>query len=154
MDVLVLSIGKLILLALLYLFLARTVRIMALELSGTSQGVSVPSRPAVAFGETRRRPKGTPREVVVHVPDTRPRVVTLDDQPLTLGRATRVNVQVDDRYVSDEHVELRPDDEGWLVRDLGSTNGTFLNGAKITQATPIGPGDQIRLGKTRVEVRR
>ncbi len=57
-------------------------------------------------------------------------------------------------YVSDEHAEILPDDGGWAVRDLGSTNGTFLNGAKVTQPTPLATGDQIRLGKTRVEVRR
>lgn len=154
MDVLVLSIGKLLLLLFLYVFLGRAVRTMALDLSGSRQAASAPSRPAVAFREPSRRPRRNPTEVVVHAPDTEPRVVTLNDRALTLGRATRVNIRLDDRYVSDEHAEVRPDDEGWLVRDLGSTNGTYLNGAKITQPTPIGPGDQIRLGKTRVEVRR
>jgi pSer/pThr/pTyr-binding forkhead associated (FHA) protein len=61
---------------------------------------------------------------------------------------------LEDVYVSDEHAEILPDDGGWSVRDLGSTNGTFLNGAKIHRPTPLAVGDQLRLGKTRVEVRR
>lgn len=65
-----------------------------------------------------------------------------------------MTVQLDDVYVSDEHALIAPTGDGWAVRDLGSTNGTYLNGAKVSQPTPLSAGDQLRLGKTRVEVRR
>jgi pSer/pThr/pTyr-binding forkhead associated (FHA) protein len=78
----------------------------------------------------------------------------LGDRTITLGRATGVDIPLDDVYASDEHAQIVPDDGGWSVRDLGSTNGTFLNGAKLTRVTPLASGDQLRLGKTRVEVRR
>lgn len=153
MPIAILTVAKLILLLLLYLFLIRAVRTVAMDLRGTP-GRAAPPRPAVAPDRDRSPPRKAAREVVVHAPDAKPRVVALDDQPVTLGRSNRMNVRVDDRYVSDEHAELRPGDGGWTVRDLGSTNGTFLNGAKLTRPTTVGPGDQIRLGKTRVEVRR
>ena len=45
-------------------------------------------------------------------------------------------------------------DGQWLVEDLGSTNGTFLDRAKVTQPTPVGTGTPIRIGKTALELRR
>ena len=90
---------------------------------------------------------------MIHPPEGKPRVVTLDGT-VTLGRSTRMTAQLEDSYVSDEHAAVEPDGDGWTVRDLGSTNGTYLNGAKVTQPTEVGAGDQLRLGKTRIEVRR
>lgn len=150
----VFTVLKLVLLLFLYLFLARAVRVVAADLYGRRRrDRRAPPRPAVAPGEQRRGSR-PPRELVVHPPDGRPRVVPLDGQPVTLGRAPSMTVQLDDVYVSDEHVLIAPSDDGWSVRDLGSTNGTYLNGAKVTQPTPLSAGDQLRLGKTRVEVRR
>jgi pSer/pThr/pTyr-binding forkhead associated (FHA) protein len=53
-----------------------------------------------------------------------------------LGRARTCDVTVDDPSVSRQHAELRPEGEGWLVADLGSTNGTFVNGRRI-QTAPL-----------------
>lgn len=154
MSVAVLTVLKLVLLALLYLFLARTVRAVTADLYGRRRRERrAPPRPAVAASEHRRGSR-PPRELVVHPPDERPQVVPLDSQPVSLGRAPSMTVQLDDVYVSDEHALITPTDDGWAVRDLGSTNGTYLNGAKVTQPTPLSAGDQLRLGKTRVEVRR
>lgn len=154
MSVAVFTLLKLGLLALLYLFLARTVRAVTADLYGRRRrDRRAPPRPAVAPSEQRRGSR-PPREIVVHPPDGRPRVVPLDGQPVTLGRAPSMTVQLDDAFVSDEHALIAPTDDGWAVRDLGSTNGTYVNGAKVTQPTRLSAGDQLRLGKTRVEVRR
>lgn len=147
------TILKLVLLALLYLFLAHAVRVVVRDLYGPARRSRPPPRPALAPAETGRRRK-PPREIVVHPPNGRPRVVALRGDAVTLGRGHDVSVAVEDVYVSDLHAELHPDGEGWVVRDLGSTNGTFLNGAKVTQPTPVSAGDQLGIGKTRIEVRR
>lgn len=155
MPIAVLTLVKLALLALLYLFLFRTVRTVASDLYGVGQRKQAPPpRTPVAKAEQPKKTRRQPRELVVHPPNGRPTVVPLKDGPVTLGRSDRAGVLVEDVYVSDEHAEVAPDEGGWSVRDLGSTNGTFLNGAKVTQPTPLAAGDQLRLGKTRVEVRR
>lgn len=159
MPVELLTLLKFILLALLYLFVGRTVRSTTAGITGLrgrrgDPGAPTP-RPAVAnpSGQSRRS-RRVPRQIVVHDAGAAPRVVGLTGHGLVLGRGPTVQVPLGDIYVSDEHAEILPDDGSWSVRDLGSTNGTFLNGAKVTRPTPITAGDQLRLGKTTVEVRR
>jgi S1-C subfamily serine protease len=53
-----------------------------------------------------------------------------------------------DLEVSGRHAELRPSGGAWVVRDLGSRNGTFVNGERIADARPLGGGDRVRLGPT------
>ena len=153
MPVALLTILKLVLLALLYVFLARAVRAVTSDLYGSRKRTE-PPRPAVAQASPPRKSRKIPKEIVVHPPTGKPVVVPLEHEPITFGRGRSVTVPLEDVYVSDEHAEILPDDGGWSIRDRGSTNGTFLNGAKVTQPTPLAAGDQVRLGKTRVEVRR
>jgi pSer/pThr/pTyr-binding forkhead associated (FHA) protein len=157
MPTVILTIFKLVLLAGLYFFLWRAVRVVVADLYGQKRRPSPgPPRPAVADAGQRRSGRGgkPPGEIVVHPPEGKPAVVDLERESVTIGRSDRVTVAVDDPYVSDEHASIAPDGDGWVVRDLGSTNGTYLNGAKVTQPTPVNAGDQVRVGKTRIEVRR
>jgi pSer/pThr/pTyr-binding forkhead associated (FHA) protein len=156
MPIELLTLLKFALLALLYLFVGRTVRTVSLELYGGRRKAAAPApRPAVAApADATRRSRRIPREIVVHPPEGAPQVVALRGHGVILGRSSNVDVLVDDLYVSDEHAEILPDDGSWSVRDLGSTNGTFLNGGKVTRPTPLAAGDQLRLGKTSIEVRR
>lgn len=151
----VLTLLKFALLGLLYLFLLRAVKVIVTDLYGPRRKAA-PPRPAVASGSSRepRRSRKVPREIVVHPPSGQPVVHQLSGRGAILGRSHGTTVVVDDVYVSDEHAEILPDDGGWSVRDLGSTNGTYLNGAKVTRPTPLAAGDQLRLGKSNVEVRR
>ncbi len=153
MPVALLTILKLVVLALLYLFLIRAVRAVTADLYGPRRRrPAAPSRPATA--DTTRRAQHPPRELLVHPPDGRPIVVPLGTDTVTLGRSERMTVALEDAYVSDEHALVAPDGDGFVVRDLGSTNGTYLNGTRVAQPTPIAVGDQLRIGKTRIEVRR
>jgi pSer/pThr/pTyr-binding forkhead associated (FHA) protein len=151
-----LTLVKLVLLALLYFFLVRAFRTVLIDLYGPSKRNAPPPRPQVASpSSNQKRSRRTPRELVVHAPNGRPNVVKLNGDSVRFGRAADVTVRVDDAYISDQHAEVLPDGEGgWKVRDLGSTNGTYLNGAKVTQPMPLSNGDQLRIGKTTVEIRR
>lgn len=154
MPIGLLTLLKLALLAGLYLFLLRVVKVIALDLYGPSKRKQARTRQPVAVAPDQRKVRRQPREIVVHHVSGTPQVVALNGTPVTLGRSSVASVLVDDLYVSDEHVQILPEDDRWLVRDLGSTNGTFLNGAKVTQPTPLSAGDHLRIGKTRIEVRR
>ncbi|MEM7482245.1 MAG: SpoIIE family protein phosphatase [Acidobacteriota bacterium] len=70
----------------------------------------------------------------------------LEGDELTLGRSASCDVVLRDPYLSRRHTRLRRQDEEILVEDLGSRNGTHLNGRQITEPTPVGPGDVVRLG--------
>ena len=65
----------------------------------------------------------------------------------TLGRSRECDVVVDDANVSRRHAEIRPGPHGWTIADLGSTNGTRVNGRSVSGgAHPIEPGDRLELG--------
>jgi pSer/pThr/pTyr-binding forkhead associated (FHA) protein len=78
----------------------------------------------------------------------------LTDQQITIGRADDATLVLGDDYASTRHARLFPQDGQWLVEDLGSTNGTYLDRQKVTQPTPVPIGVPIRIGKTVLELRR
>lgn len=70
-------------------------------------------------------------------------------QRVTIGRATDCDCVISEPTVSRRHAELRRDEERWLLRDLGSRNGTRVNGMRVAAQTPVYPGDRIALGDAR-----
>jgi hypothetical protein len=72
-------------------------------------------------------------------------------EEITLGREN-ATVVLDDPEVSRRHAVIRPRDGGLEVEDLASTNGTYVNGQRISVPTPLTPGDQLRLGDTVLQV--
>ncbi|HEY3242924.1 MAG TPA: FHA domain-containing protein [Phycisphaerae bacterium] len=75
------------------------------------------------------------------------RVISIDRPQITMGRSPRADVVIADQEISRRHLMFRLNAEGLFCFDLGSTNGTFVNGRPITQQL-IREGDQIRLGET------
>lgn len=155
MPVALLTLGNLLLLVLLYLFLWRVVRVIAADLAEPAPATApaVP-RPVAAQPERQPAARKLPTELVLHPVQGPPHTVSLDGDRLVFGRANNVDQRLEDDYVSDEHAELVHADGQWRVRDLGSTNGTYLNGQKVIAPTAVAAGDQLQLGKTRLEVRR
>jgi hypothetical protein len=145
----VLTTLKYLFLALLYLFIARAVRVVYLDLVGPR----VPKPRGARAKPTAARRRGTPKTVVVTEAEKPVRTFPLDGE-LTFGRSDSCGVQLDDTYVSTLHARLFSKDGTWFVEDLGSTNGTYLNRVKVTSPSPIAVGDEVRVGKTIVEVRR
>ncbi|GAA1275278.1 DUF1707 and FHA domain-containing protein [Kitasatospora nipponensis] len=66
--------------------------------------------------------------------------------PLRIGRAPGSDLRLSDISVSRAHAELRRDADGWVLHDLGSTNGTHVNGRRVTGSTPVRPGDLVAFG--------
>src|SRR5918993_1701733 len=71
----------------------------------------------------------------------------LPDQAALVGRESRA-LPLSDNTVSRRHAELVPGDDGWILRDLGSSNGTYINGLRVTNRYQLKLGDQIRVGRT------
>jgi pSer/pThr/pTyr-binding forkhead associated (FHA) protein len=75
-------------------------------------------------------------------------VVPAESQMFVIGRSSDCDLSLDDRAISRHHARLRRTIEGWDVLDLGSTNGTWLNGRRITSAVAL-PGDELELADRR-----
>lgn len=72
--------------------------------------------------------------------------MTLGESGVTIGRSRQCEVTIDDPNVSRRHAELRPRGGSWVLTDLGSTNGSRVNGRAVTGPTVVKPGDEIELG--------
>jgi pSer/pThr/pTyr-binding forkhead associated (FHA) protein len=73
----------------------------------------------------------------------------IDSTPLTVGRGGQNDVAIDgDEFASSRHVRFEPRRDGVWVQDLGSTNGTYVNGIRIDGARRLVPGDVVRVGET------
>ena len=85
--------------------------------------------------------------LVVEGPDSGARFLLPDREPQLIGRSTEA-VPLHDDSVSRRHAELTPDEGRWWIRDLDSSNGTWINDRPIEDRTPLAPGDRIRCGDT------
>jgi Protein of unknown function (DUF3662)/FHA domain len=91
-------------------------------------------------------------ELLVHGTDP-VRRVPLNKEMLTIGRLAESDVMIDDKGVSRRHAQIRTKDGRSTLTDLGSTNGTKLNGQQV-QSRPLSDGDRITVGNTVIEYRR
>ncbi|WP_117213393.1 FHA domain-containing protein FhaB/FipA [Allorhizocola rhizosphaerae] len=79
--------------------------------------------------------------------------ITLGEAPITIGRAEDSTLVITDDYASARHARLIPRDGQWVLEDLGSTNGTYLDRTKVSGPTPVPLGVPIRIGRTSLELR-
>lgn len=102
-----------------------------------------------------RRGRNAPSKLVVSEGTLTGTTVALQGQTITLGRAHDSTIVLDDDYASSRHARIYPDRDGnWIVEDLNSTNGTYLDRTRLTTPTPIPLGAPIRIGKTVIELRK
>ncbi len=76
--------------------------------------------------------------------------VELGEHPTTVGRLPESTITIDDGNVSREHARIQPGTNGYVVQDLGSTNGTLVNGQRITGTRLLADGDIVSFGSTHV----
>ena len=142
---------KLLFLVLLYVFIWRIVRTSSRDLRLPQESfVLTPGQAQAAGLIGRSRGIETGRLVVVASPSLDVGLVrVLDSAPVTLGRGTQNDLTLDsDDFASARHARIEPRRDGVWVEDIGSTNGTYVNGARIGKPRALRPGDVIRVGST------
>jgi pSer/pThr/pTyr-binding forkhead associated (FHA) protein len=154
-----LTVLKFCFLALLYLFLFRVVRIVRLELKPAKAPAAVEALappPAAApprKQEKERRERGP--QLYLLEPAARHGETYVLNEELSVGRAPGCAVVLDnDTFVSQVHARLFRRGRETYVEDLGSTNGTYVNGERIAEVTRLRRGDRVQFGNTVAEITR
>jgi pSer/pThr/pTyr-binding forkhead associated (FHA) protein len=160
MNALELTLIRIGFLAVLWLFVIAAVGVVRTDLFGpvsqrrrrpAVRPQAAPPRPA----KPRAKPaRAAPQQLLVTGGALAGTSLGLTDEQITIGRADDATLVLSDDYASTRHARLFPQDGQWLVEDLGSTNGTYLDRQKVTQPTPVPVGVPIRIGKTVLELRR
>jgi pSer/pThr/pTyr-binding forkhead associated (FHA) protein len=130
--------GRILLLALLYLFLFAAVR----------AGMGLIKRGAPS------RPESPLVLVVVAGPPELSGIRVPLDSVVRVGRSPDVELVIADDFVSTNHARIVPSPSGPLLEDLDSTNGTLLNGIRVSSPTPLTAGDEIEIGTVKMKVSR
>ena len=164
MNALTLTLIRLAFLAVLWLFVIAAVGVVRTDLFGTSTAASrrqarkqkARARPPQPPRPPRggRPPRSAPQQLLVTAGTLAGTSLGLADQQITIGRANDATLVLNDDYASTRHARLFPQDGQWIVEDLGSTNGTYLDRQKVIHPTPVPVGVPIRIGKTVLELRR
>jgi len=140
---------KLAFLVLLYVFIWRIVRSAARDLRLPQESMIL--RPHQAAGLLHQpAPPKLGRLVVTGSPALlEGEVFVLEAAAISIGRAANNEIVIDeDEYASTRHARVEPRRDGVYVEDVGSTNGTYVNGVRLTREQRLVPGDLIRIGET------
>jgi len=140
---------KIAFLVLLYLFIWRIVRTASRDLRLPQESFIL--APSAAAGVHASRPGPvTGRLVVVKSADLQDgEGFELNSAQLTIGRGNQNDIPIaTDEYASARHARFEPRQDGVWVQDLGSTNGTFLNGTRLDRPRRLAQGDVVRVGET------
>ncbi len=135
-DVVLLA-GRLLLLALLYLFLFAAVK----------AGIGL-------VAGQRKKSAGAWIVKVVQGPSALMGITVPINGPVVIGRSPGADIVIGDDFVSGKHTRISPAGDGAVIEDLGSTNGTVLNGQRLTAPQQLRPGDAIDIGSVKLKVDR
>jgi len=139
---------KIAFLVLLYLFIWRIVRSAAHDLRLPQESmILAPQQAAGLLPQSSLHPV---KLVVVHSPALdEGEAFTIDSVSLAVGRGASNDIPISsDEYASSRHARFEPRRDGIYVEDVGSTNGTFVNGIRLTRERKLTPGDVVRVGST------
>jgi pSer/pThr/pTyr-binding forkhead associated (FHA) protein len=142
---------KICFLVLLYLFIWRIVRSASRDVRMPQESFIMAPSQAAALGLGRRSPAVTTGALVAlksTALDEGARF-ELDAKALTVGRGSPNDIRLDaDEFASSRHARIEPRRDGVWVEDVGSTNGTYVNGARLDRPKKLTPGDVVRIGET------
>lgn len=159
MPEIVLTVARFGFLALLWIFVFAVVGVVRRDLFSGARSNKLVAAPRGVGPVTPARPAAkarrgrSPNQLIVTEGALAGTRITLAGQPITLGRAEDSTLVLTDDYASARHARLVPRNGEWLLEDLGSTNGTYLDRAKVTGPTPVPLGVPIRIGRTAFELR-
>jgi hypothetical protein len=145
----VLLVLKIAFLVLLYTFIWRIVRTASRDLRLPQESFIL--APSAAAGMQASRPVlHTGRLIVVKSADLESGDdFELNSAQLTIGRGHQNDIAIaTDEYASARHARFEPRQDGVCVQDLGSTNGTYLNGTRLDRPRRLARGDIVRVGET------
>ena len=139
---------KIAFLVVLYLFIWRIVRSAARDVRMPQESFVLAPGSVPGLGEVPQIQSG--RLVVIKSPALEEDdELLLDSAALLVGRGSGNDVNLArDEYASSNHARVEPRRDGVWVEDVGSTNGTYLNGTRLTNAKRLAPGDILRVGET------
>ena len=132
----ILALLRIIFLGLVYLFVWQVARAI-----GSHLGISL----------KRERREG--RRLLMVRSETQQGLEVEVTDATVLGRSAEADVLLDDPYASEFHMRLLAQENGLVLHDLGSTNGTYVNGRRVTAPTTLRRGDSVQVGKTVMEVK-
>lgn len=136
MPDIILALLRIIFLGLVYLFVWQVARAI-----GSHLGISV----------KRKRKEGS-RVLFVRSDSQKGQEFEVKDV-VVMGRSEETDVVLDDPYASEFHLRFVSQENGMMLHDLGSTNGTYVNGRRISAPTQLRQGDTVQVGKTVMEIR-
>jgi uncharacterized iron-regulated membrane protein len=132
------------------MFGPRVTRSRAPKPAGRPVSPAKPSKGTTAKGGRR----GSARVLTVVEGSLAGTSVTLGTTPITIGRSADCTVVIDDDYASNHHARISPHESGWIIEDLGSTNGTYVQRTRVAGAMSVPLSTPIRIGKTVMELRK
>jgi pSer/pThr/pTyr-binding forkhead associated (FHA) protein len=158
MSELTLFLIRLAYLAILWIFVLSAISVIRSDMFGAR--APAPERGAARAGKPKKSSKpppkrrGSPTHVLVVDGANSGERADLAKAPILIGRGNDAAIRLDDDYVSTRHARIASSGDQWFVEDLGSTNGTYIGSARITQPTTLTLGTQVRIGKTILELRK
>jgi pSer/pThr/pTyr-binding forkhead associated (FHA) protein len=149
-------------LVLLWAFVLSAIGVLRRDLYGTrivsrkrpaTAPAAAPGTPAAPAPAPRGRGRRSgPTRLVVTEGPLRGTTLPRGASAVLIGRAPSCSRVLDDDYSSSRHARVFPEGDQWLVEDMGSTNGTFLDDQPVTDPVPVNPGAQIRIGQSVLEL--
>ena len=163
MSELALTIVRLAFLGLLWAFVLGTVLVLrrdirqpadsAMEASTSrTKAKRAPKAPKPPRVARKQKVRGT-KLVVIDGPLVGT-IVPLEGQQVTIGRAPDSTIVIDDDYASSRHARVYEAEGSWVVEDLGSTNGTWIDRVRITTPTVLPVGAPLRIGRSTMQIQK